>query len=84
MLIHSYQSCYDYEIDEDDNECSLMNPEVYDLNNYALGSDTIYTVDTPVNLPSPVYPNDKICFFEIGKRYLCSCVFKFVSTVCYT
>ena len=45
-----------------------MNPEVYDLYNYMLGSDTIYTIETPINLPSTVYPSDKICFFELGKR----------------
>ena len=45
-----------------------MNPEVYDLNSFTFGSDTIYTVDIPVNPPSLLYPNDKICFFEIGKR----------------
>ena len=45
-----------------------MNPEVYDLNNYMSGSDTIYTIETPINLPSNVYPSDKICFFELGKR----------------
>ena len=45
-----------------------MNPKVFDLNSYTFGGDTIYTVNTPVNAPSLVYPNDKICFYEIGKR----------------
>ena len=45
-----------------------MNPTVFDLDSYTFGDDTIYTVNIPVNAPSFVYPNDTICFYEIGKR----------------
>ena len=67
IVIFSYEACYDYTINQDD-ECELMNQRVVDLYNFAYGDDTIYEVETPIISPSNVYPNDKICFFEIGKR----------------
>ena len=45
-----------------------MNPRVDYLDNYTSGSDTIYTIETPVNSSPTVYPSDTICFFELGKR----------------
>ena len=68
FVIFSYQACYDYTINN--NKCELMNQDVMDLHPFMYGDVTVYEVNTPVLLPSLVYPNDKICFFEIGKRYI--------------
>ena len=69
FVIFSYQACYDYTINNN-NECELMNQDVMDLHSFTYGNGTVYEVNTPVLLPSLVYPNNKICFFEIGKRYI--------------
>ena len=70
----SYQACYAYEIIEDingDDKCVIMNltAVVSDIIPIISTDSIVYEIVTPL-LPSDVYPNQTVCFFVIGKRWV--------------